>query len=89
MKNINVKVNDNVNTNINDNVNVIKDLKEKTEPEKQRIQLYVDKDVNNLLDYYGKKLGKSNGGKSKFTTEILRRFLEENKLWIEKVANKK
>lgn len=91
--NVDVKVNDNDvindNANTNDNTDIVSKLKENDEPEKQRVQLYLDKDVNNLLDYYGKKVGKANGGKSKFTTEILKRFLMENQLWIEKVAKRK
>lgn len=87
--NVPVKVNDNINDNIgvNDNVDILSELKQQAEPEKVRVQLYLDQDVNNLLDYYGKKLGKANGGKSKFTTEILRRFLEENQLWIDEIAD--
>ncbi|MGY3767077.1 hypothetical protein ACWOAH_11170 [Vagococcus vulneris] len=99
--NVDVKddVKDDVKENVADNdtsekskeaeTDIVTELKENVEPEKQRVQLYIDKDVNNLLDYYGKKIGKANGGKSKFTTEILKRFLIENKLWIEKIANKK
>lgn len=89
--NVDVKVNDVINddTNTIDNTDIVSELKENDEPEKQRVQLYLDKDVNNLLDYYGKKVGKANGGKSKFTTEILKRFLMENQLWIEKIAQKK
>ena len=88
-RNVDVKVNDNINDNIgvNDNVNILSELKQQAEPEKVRVQLYLDQDVNNLLDYYGKKLGKANGGKSKFTTEVLRRFLEENQLWIDEIAD--
>ena len=85
--NVPVKVNDNINDNIGVNVNILSELKQKAEPEKVRVQLYLDQDVNNLLDHYGKKLGKANGGKSKFTTEVLRRFLEENQLWIDEIAD--
>lgn len=85
--NVDVKVD--IDDNVNTNQDIVSDLKEKDEPEKKRVQLYLDKDVNNLLDHYGKKVGKANGGKSKFTNEILRRFLLENNLWIEKVANRK
>lgn len=80
-------INDNIGVNVNDNVNILSELKQKAEPEKVRVQLYLDQDVNNLLDHYGKKLGKANGGKSKFTTEVLRRFLEENQLWIDEIAD--
>lgn len=87
--NVDVKVNVNDNVDVNDKEDIVSKLKESDEPEKQRVQLYLDKDVNNLLDYYGKKVGKANGGKSKFTTEVLKRFLMENQLWIDKVANRK
>lgn len=94
--NINDKVNDKKDDKVvikkddkvNDNKNILEKLKQE-EPEKVKLQLYFDKDVNNLLEYYGKKVGKAAGGRSAFANEIMKRFLQENNLWIDKVANKK
>ena len=98
-------INDNDNNNDKENINTEKKVKEKdiatkntgildsliqnSEPEKEKVQLYFDKEVNNHLDHFGKKVGKVNGGKSKFTNEIVKQFLIDNNLWNDKIANKK
>lgn len=99
-ENINDKVNDKKDNKVvinkddkvddkkDDNKSILEKLKQE-EPEKVKLQLYFDKDVNNLLEYYGKKVGKAAGGRSAFANEIMKRFLQENNLWIDKVANKK
>lgn len=71
------------------NNGILDSLMQNTEPEKEKVQLYFDKEVNNHLDYFGKKVGKVNGGKSKFTNEIVKQFLIDNALWNDKIANKK
>ncbi len=60
-----------------------------TEEKKVPNMLYLQPDVTNVLDYYGEKVGKPNGGKSKFVNEIITAYLKENNLWLEKVATKK
>lgn len=100
--NINNDISDNVKVNVNDNGNVNNDvdanLKDKgnflenLKPEKEKkikTLLYIDSDIANHLDYYGEKLGKKNGGKSKFCNELFKKFLEDNSLWSEKIASKK
>lgn len=87
-ENIDDKVVINKNDKIDYNKSILEKLKQE-EPEKIKLQLYFDKDVNNLLEYYGKKVGKAAGGRSAFANEIMKRFLQENNLWIDKVANKK
>lgn len=87
-ENINDKVVIKKDDKVDDNKSILEKLKQE-EPEKVKLQLYFDKDVNNLLEYYGKKVGKAAGGRSAFANEIMKRFLQENNLWIDKVANKK
>lgn len=71
------------------NTDILGTLMQNAEPEKEKVQLYFDKEVNNHLDHFGKKVGKVNGGKSKFTNEIVKQFLIDNDLWNDKIASKK
>lgn len=66
-------------------------LDEINESQEKKIpsMLYIDSDISNLLDYYGEKVGKKNGGKSKFVNEIIKAYLKDNDLWIESVSKKK
>lgn len=81
-----VEINDNINVNVKDNI--IDKLKNNDEA-KVKTLIYLDSDVSNHLDHYGELLGKKNGGKSKFSNESIKSFLQDNNLWDEKIANKK
>lgn len=87
--NVSAKKSDKEKDTTSKNTDILGTLMQNAEPEKEKVQLYFDKEVNNHLDHFGKKVGKVNGGKSKFTNEIVKQFLIDNDLWNDKIASKK
>lgn len=57
--------------------------------DKERVMVYLDKDVKILADFYGERLGKKNGGRSTLINEALKTFMKNNNLWEESIIEAK
>lgn len=58
---------------------VIEQLKIET-PEKERLFVYLDKDLAYKVKAYGKQIGKFRGGNSKIVSEALKLYFKKNNL---------
>ncbi|KRL33059.1 hypothetical protein [Liquorilactobacillus uvarum] len=72
-------INDNANVKTNDNSDVIEKLKGETH-EKERLFVYLDKDIAYKVKSYGKQIGKWRGGNSKIVSEALKLYFKKYNL---------
>jgi hypothetical protein len=83
--NANSNANVNASNNANDNVvnnntpNAIEKLKT-TKQDKERVFVYLDKDLAYKVKSYGKQIGKWRGGNSKIVSEALKMYFKKNNL---------